>query len=230
MKYQRWYDQIIERATRRRHAGLYVERHHVVPRALGGSDDPINLVDLTYREHFLVHWLLTRIYAGRDKYVMVFALHCMSMTLGGRIVASWQFEVAKRVMRREYLIRAKFRIEERREKRKAALKAKADAAAAVPKKVQGLNLTTSADKNYVSLLAADWLNATAVRKGGRNKRVQAANIRAKMIVTEANKILGLPKPGEDWEDPVHKRKRYPSKREREEIKRRRSLERRIART
>ena len=40
----------------------YVERHHVVPRSMGGDDTASNLVWLTAREHFIAHWLLHRVY------------------------------------------------------------------------------------------------------------------------------------------------------------------------
>jgi len=34
------------------------ERHHILPRSLGGSNDPQNLVKLTVREHYIAHRLL----------------------------------------------------------------------------------------------------------------------------------------------------------------------------
>ena len=49
-KYRRWHDQIMDRAQPRALDG-YCERHHIVPRALGGSDAKSNIVKLTYREH-----------------------------------------------------------------------------------------------------------------------------------------------------------------------------------
>ena len=99
-KYQRWYDDIIGRAAARKLDG-YSERHHVLPRSLGGGDEPSNLVDLTYREHFLAHWLLVKVYDGAARRAMIHALHCMTMGLSGRIVAGWQFEVAKRAVKIE---------------------------------------------------------------------------------------------------------------------------------
>lgn len=96
-KYRRWYFQICERARARRVSG-YAERHHVVPRALGGSDD--SCVQLTYREHFLAHWLLTKFTGGEALKKMHFALWCMSRNKDGRrTVTSWQYERAKKAKR-----------------------------------------------------------------------------------------------------------------------------------
>jgi len=65
-KYRKWYDQIIDRARNRTLTG-YVERHHIVPRSLGGTDDPGNLVNLTAREHLICHMLLPRFVEPSDK-------------------------------------------------------------------------------------------------------------------------------------------------------------------
>ena len=61
MDYGRIYEQLIARSMCREVRG-YTERHHIVPRCLGGSDDPANLVRLTAKEHFLAHKLLVRMY------------------------------------------------------------------------------------------------------------------------------------------------------------------------
>lgn len=58
-KYQKWYDQLVERARTRTLTG-YVEKHHVLPRSLGGTNDPDNIVKLTAREHLIAHMLLPR--------------------------------------------------------------------------------------------------------------------------------------------------------------------------
>lgn len=39
---------------------VYYESHHIIPRAPGGSDNPTNIVLLTAYEHYLCHWLLTK--------------------------------------------------------------------------------------------------------------------------------------------------------------------------
>jgi hypothetical protein len=75
-KYTRWYNQIIANAQNRITEG-YTERHHIQPRSLGGADTPDNLVNLTAREHFVCHWLLTKMTAGEDRYKMLNALRMM---------------------------------------------------------------------------------------------------------------------------------------------------------
>lgn len=99
-KYQRWYDSIIDVAKYRIIPTCYTELHHIKPRSLGGADTPENLVRLTYREHFLVHWLLTKTCVGADLRRMQRALLAMTMQANGnRIVSGWQFEAAKRAVR-----------------------------------------------------------------------------------------------------------------------------------
>lgn len=41
-------------------AGEYKERHHIIPKCIGGSDDKDNLIDLYAKEHFLAHKLLAK--------------------------------------------------------------------------------------------------------------------------------------------------------------------------
>jgi len=81
MNYQKIYDSLIARAQNRSVDG-YIERHHIVPKALGGSDDQTNLVDLKSREHFIAHLLLAKIYGGK----MIKAAFLMSSRkkFGGR--------------------------------------------------------------------------------------------------------------------------------------------------
>ena len=66
MDYQRIYSQIIERAKIRQIQG-YKEKHHVIPKCLGGSNNKKNIVELTAREHFLCHRLLVEIHPKETK-------------------------------------------------------------------------------------------------------------------------------------------------------------------
>lgn len=74
-KYSKWYKSIISNARLRTNVDEYTEKHHILPRTLGGDNSASNLVDLTAREHFICHWLLTKMLKGDNKYKMIYALH-----------------------------------------------------------------------------------------------------------------------------------------------------------
>lgn len=61
MDYSAHYNRLIERARLRVLEG-YCERHHVLPKCMGGGNEPGNLVDLTPEEHYVAHQLLVKIY------------------------------------------------------------------------------------------------------------------------------------------------------------------------
>jgi len=67
MDYQKHYDKLIEtRRNRGLKDGEYYEKHHIVMKSMGGTNDPSNMINLTAREHFLAHWLLWRIHRNRQ--------------------------------------------------------------------------------------------------------------------------------------------------------------------
>lgn len=81
-KYTTWYYKIVDKARNRVIEG-YVERHHIVPTCLGGSNDLNNLVDLTAREHYICHWLLTKMVSvGTNQKSLMRALWAMSNQKG----------------------------------------------------------------------------------------------------------------------------------------------------
>ena len=65
-KYTTCYYQIIERAKNRILHSSYFERHHIIPKSMGGSDKPDNIVKLTAKEHFICHRLLTKMTEGEN--------------------------------------------------------------------------------------------------------------------------------------------------------------------
>lgn len=83
-KYLCWYTNIINRAVsqNRKHQFKTYEKHHIVPKSIGGSDDKSNLVLLTFKEHFVCHHLLTKFTQGSDKSKMIFAFWGMSNKWG----------------------------------------------------------------------------------------------------------------------------------------------------
>ena len=76
-KYKVWHDNIIKKALNRKLSG-YLEKHHILPRSLGGSDNKDNLVELTAKEHFIVHMLLCKFTKGLARRSMLYAFKGMS--------------------------------------------------------------------------------------------------------------------------------------------------------
>lgn len=79
-KYSEWYYSIIDRAKSRELDG-YKERHHIIPKSWGGSNNADNLVDLTAREHYICHLLLIRMTEGELKAKMYLAIRRFNKVL-----------------------------------------------------------------------------------------------------------------------------------------------------
>jgi len=63
MNYKNVYDSIIDKALERKlDVNTYYEKHHIIPKCLGGLDVNENLVYLTAREHYICHRLLIDIH------------------------------------------------------------------------------------------------------------------------------------------------------------------------
>ena len=58
MNYKEFIDNILTTRGRFACGDEYKERHHIVPRCIGGTDDKDNLIDLYAKEHFEAHRLL----------------------------------------------------------------------------------------------------------------------------------------------------------------------------
>jgi hypothetical protein len=73
-KYSHWYYNIISNAqTRELPKETYIEKHHIIPKSLGGSNKKENIANLTAREHLICHLLLIRITSGDAKSKMACA-------------------------------------------------------------------------------------------------------------------------------------------------------------
>jgi hypothetical protein len=64
VNYALHYYRLMDRARSRQVPSGYVERHHEMPRCLGGSDEKDNRVMLTAAEHYVSHLLLVRMHPG----------------------------------------------------------------------------------------------------------------------------------------------------------------------
>lgn len=75
-KYTRWYYAIIESARNNPPEG-YTEKHHIIPKCMGGTNEPENLVSLSARQHFICHLLLPKMTNGKHRRDSSFALWSM---------------------------------------------------------------------------------------------------------------------------------------------------------
>jgi hypothetical protein len=95
MDYQKIYNQIVEKAKNRMLEG-YKEKHHIIPKCLGGKNDKDNLVELTAREHFLCHMLLCEIYHNENKLKHALFL----MAIGKQKIKEKTYVIGSRVYER----------------------------------------------------------------------------------------------------------------------------------
>jgi hypothetical protein len=104
MNYAVIYASLIAKAGNRVQPDGYVERHHVMPKALGGSDDKLNIVCLTAKEHFVAHMLLAKIHGGLMWQAIMVMKGGKNRYINGRL-----FEIARKKapFEREKAIRQK---------------------------------------------------------------------------------------------------------------------------
>lgn len=103
MDYKNIYYKIIENAKNETENGNrcigYFEKHHILPKSLGGSNDKENLVKLTAREHFVCHLLLVKMHNKgtneRNKMLYAFWRMQSSNEYQKRYVNSHAYEVFK---------------------------------------------------------------------------------------------------------------------------------------
>lgn len=84
-KYKKWYYKIIKNAQDRDIVPGYSERHHIIPKSFfalsinelhgHNPNNKTNLVDLTFREHFICHLLLVKMTSGELRKKMALAAY-----------------------------------------------------------------------------------------------------------------------------------------------------------
>lgn len=77
MNYKVIYNRLCQRSLSRIWQPFTYEKHHIIPKSLGGTNAKSNLAILTPREHALAHLLLIRFLTGTEKAKMIFALQSM---------------------------------------------------------------------------------------------------------------------------------------------------------
>lgn len=108
-------------------AGVYTEKHHIVPRHAGGDDSKDNIVTLTFRQHLFIHRLRWKAYGELPD---LFAFNMMSGWTEER-KRNFHSEIGKRNVESGHLerIRVLANTPERKRKHKLQLTEKAQSGA-----------------------------------------------------------------------------------------------------
>jgi hypothetical protein len=106
-KYTKWYFSLIENAKNRiLNENEYYEKHHIIPKSIGGTNEKQNLILLTAREHFVCHLLLLKmVELLSQKRSMAYAIFSMGISHNGKrkkIISSREFELARKIAK-EYV-------------------------------------------------------------------------------------------------------------------------------
>ena len=94
-KYQDKYNKFIE-DRRERNLNTYTETHHIIPKCLSGSNEKINLIELTPREHFISHLLLIKVYPENKK--LLRAMTGMAYDKTRRKLNSRSYDIVKKCL------------------------------------------------------------------------------------------------------------------------------------
>lgn len=73
MLHQIRYEKLIEHYKNNLAEG-FVEKHHIIPKCMGGNDSPSNLVTLPARAHFIAHYLLYKAFPENRSLAHAFAM------------------------------------------------------------------------------------------------------------------------------------------------------------
>lgn len=179
-KYSRWYEQIIEKAKEKnlsiskRHAKNYpgyTEVHHIIPRSFGGADTKENLIRFSAREHFICHWLLTKMTVGkyRNKMLTAFVL----MTGKGSKSARYEVKISSSRLFEQIRIDYAKHVSEKLTGREISLETRAKLSAA----------------NTGKTHTEEWKRRMSLLNKGRPGPVHSAEARAKISAANKGKKL-----------------------------------------
>jgi len=106
MDYQRHYTSLIKKHGHKVKPsdGLYYERHHVLPKSLGGSHKPTNLRYLRGKAHLIAHHLLWRIHGDGSMGAAYFAMCAMDPAGRRHKVSARRFEEVRGIHARSMSI------------------------------------------------------------------------------------------------------------------------------
>lgn len=121
--YEEFIQNILDTRGRFNCGDTYHERHHIVPKCMGGSNEKENLIDLFAREHFIAHKLLAQENPDNDK--LTYAWWRISTTTNEHTQERYQlteeeYEEVKNILSktRSETLKKRFASEEERNKQR----------------------------------------------------------------------------------------------------------------
>ncbi len=97
MDYAKIYDALIAKFQNMQLEG-YKERHHIVPKCMGGTNDKTNIVALTAKAHFVAHHLLHKIHPENRKLANAFGKMLCGSRKNERRFSPRMYEAAKKAL------------------------------------------------------------------------------------------------------------------------------------
>jgi hypothetical protein len=174
-KYTRCYYSIVNNAKSRALGSLsYVERHHIIPKSLGGTNESVNLVNLSAREHLICHMLLIKMTSGNDKSKMAFA--------AWRMVFSGRNHKRAKVTSRTYAI-LKTEMADARRNSKGTYKHSEESKAKIGASNKG--------KRLGQKLSKEWCDNMSKGKKGKAHGPMPEYVKEKISITLTGKKLGV---------------------------------------
>lgn len=197
-RYSKIYYNIINKAIsdNRTKGDTYYERHHIIPRALGGLDYSYNLVLLTAREHYICHWLLIKMVRPGLIYKMQFAFFRMCSVGRGqkRTITSAQYDIAKKHNSAASIIRYSLNpiVFERNDEVKAKMRAAKKDKVRMHHKSNN-HLTWVHNDDVDAMLAVGYVKGSGINAEGANNAMYG-----RTQSEETRKKIGDSKRGKKW--------------------------------
>ena len=94
MNYLKIYNDICRKGQTQRSIH-YTECHHILPRCMGGDNSLTNLTELSAKEHYLVHYILTKLHPTNSKILHAFGMMSRSNEFQSRQYSSLNYERMK---------------------------------------------------------------------------------------------------------------------------------------
>lgn len=99
MNYKRIYDEFISDRKNKKIIG-YSEKHHIIPKMLGGGDTKENIIILSPEDHLFCHLLLAKHYGGKHWFAVKMMLEVEPCTKTDRLITNGKKRYAFGSMRR----------------------------------------------------------------------------------------------------------------------------------